>query len=100
MSRRLELGLVLLLALAITVAVVAGRRSAGSGPEQDLRASTLLSGPLGSRALYDVLVRLGIPVERRRAPLLDLGKSDARARPPSARHRLPPRARACARSGA
>ena len=78
MSRRLELGLVLLLALAITVAVVAGRRSAGSGPEQDLRASTLLSGPLGSRALYDVLVRLGIPVERRRTPLFDLGKSDAR----------------------
>jgi len=78
MSRRLELGLVLLLALAITVAVVAGRRSAGSGPELDLRASTLLSGPLGSRALYDVLVRLGIPVERRRTPLFDLGKSDAR----------------------
>jgi len=78
MSRRLEFGLVLLLAVAITVAVVAGRRSAGSGPEQDLRASTLLSGPLGSRALYDVLVRLGIPVERRRTPLFDLGKSDGR----------------------
>ncbi len=78
MSRRLELGLVLLLALAITVAVVAGRRSAGSGPELDLRASTLLSGPLGSRALYDVL---GIPVERRRTPLFDLGKSDARRAP-------------------
>ena len=43
-----------------------------------MRASTLLSGPLGSRALYDVLVRLGIPVERRRTPLFDLGKSDAR----------------------
>src|SRR6266571_3205464 len=77
MSRRLEVGLVLLLALAVAFAVWAGKRSGGGTPDFDFRASAFLSGPRGSRALYDVLVRLRIPVERRRTPLFDLAQ-DAR----------------------
>src|SRR5207245_413085 len=70
MSRRLELGLALALALAVSVAVVAGRRGS-QRPEFDLRPSSLLSGPLGSRAPYDVLAWLHVPVTRRRTPLFD-----------------------------
>jgi len=84
MSRRLEIGLVLALALAVAVAVWAGKRSAGGGggatPDFDVRASSFLSGPRGSRALYEVFARLRIPVERRRRPLFDLEK-DRRHRP-------------------
>jgi len=80
MSRRLEVGLVLLLALAVTIAVWAGKRSGGGTQDFDFRASAFLSGPRGSRALYDVLVRLRIPVERRRTPLFDLAR-DPRHRP-------------------
>src|SRR5256884_5330396 len=80
MSRRVEIGLVLLLVAVLAATIWAGHRGAGSQPSFDLRASTLLSGPSGSRALYDVLIRLRIPVERRRAPLFDL-TTDARRRP-------------------
>ena len=80
MSRSVEIGLVLLLVAVLAATIWAGHRAAGSQPSFDLRASTLLSGPSGSRALYDVLVRLRIPVERRRAPLFDL-TTDARRRP-------------------
>ncbi len=72
MSRRLEIGLVLLLVLALALAIWAGQRSAGAQPSFDFRASTLLSGPAGSRALYDVVVRLRIPTERWRRPLFDV----------------------------
>lgn len=72
MSRRLEIALVLVLVLALALAIWAGQRSAGVQPSFDFRASTLLSGPAGSRALYEVLIRLRIPTERRRRPLLDL----------------------------
>jgi len=65
MSYRLELGLALLVAGAIGVAVFAANRTP-TPPEQDFRASTLLSGPDGSQALYRVLARLGRQVERRR----------------------------------
>jgi hypothetical protein len=71
MSRRVEIGLVLLLVVALAAAIWAGQRSAGAQPSFDLRASTFLSGPAGSRALYDVLIRLRIPTERRRRPLFD-----------------------------
>ena len=81
MSRRSELALVALLALAVTVAVVAGRRGAGQVPDLDFRASTLRTGPHGSRAVYEVIARLGVPVGRRRTPLFDLTKSGSRARP-------------------
>ena len=62
----------LLLVVALALAIWAGRRAGGPSPVIDFRASTLVSGPDGSRALYDVLVRLGVPVERRRTPLFDL----------------------------
>src|SRR2546428_11388294 len=80
MSRWLEVVLLGFLALAITAAVVAGRRSAGGEVAFDLRASSLLAGPHGSRALYDVLARLRVPVERRRTPLFDLTKGGRRGR--------------------
>lgn len=80
MSRRLELVLVLLLSVALALAIWAGRRGAGTEPDFDFRASTLVSGPEGSRALYDVLARLGVPVERWRTPLFDLA-SDSSHRP-------------------
>jgi uncharacterized protein DUF4350 len=82
MSRRLEVALVLLLGLSLGVAIWAGRSGAGTGREGDFdfRASTLLSGPGGSRALYDVLARLRIPTERRRTPLFDFA-SDSSHRP-------------------
>src|SRR6267143_1785045 len=71
MSYRLELGLALLLAGAIGVAVFAAHRTA-KPPERDFRASTFLSGPDGSQALYRVLVRLRRPVERWRIALFSL----------------------------
>src|SRR2546423_15044347 len=80
MSRRVEIVLVLLLVAVLAATIWAGHRGAGSQPSFDLRASTLLSGPSGSRALYDVLIRLRIPVERRRGPLFNL-TTDARRRP-------------------
>lgn len=72
MSRRREVVLVVLLSAALVLAIWAGRRGAGAEPDFDFRASTLVSGPEGSRALYDVLARLRVPVERRRTPLFDL----------------------------
>ncbi len=80
MSRRLELGLLLLVALVVGFATWAGRRRAGTPPDLDSRTSSFLSGPQGSRALYDVLARLRVPVERRRTPLFDLER-DTRHRP-------------------
>ena len=74
MSYRLELGLALLLAGAIGVAVFAANRTAKPAA-RDYRASTFLSGPEGSQALYRVLVRLGHPVERRRTALFSLASS-------------------------
>src|SRR5882672_1863537 len=71
MSYRLEIGLVLLLATAIGVAVFAANRTPKPA-EPDRRASTYLSGPDGSQALYRVMVRLGRPVERRRTALFGL----------------------------
>src|SRR6266550_3453244 len=71
MSYRLEIGLALLLAGAIGVAVVAAGRTPKPQPV-DSRASTLLTGPRGSKALYDLLIRLGHPVQRRRTALFDL----------------------------
>ena len=80
MSYRLELGLALLLGGAIGVAVWAADRTPKPAA-RDFRASTFLSGPEGSQALYRVLVRLGRPVERRRAPLFTLAADSAGRRP-------------------
>ncbi len=71
MSRQAEIGLVLLLVVGLALAIWAGRRAGGPPQVIDYRTSTLVSGPDGSRALYEVLVRLGVPVERRRTPLFD-----------------------------
>ncbi len=68
MSSRLEIKLAVLLAVAIGVAVWAAHRTP-KPPAEDYRASTFLTGPSGSRAVYEVLVKLGRPVQRRRAPL-------------------------------
>src|SRR5688572_9874472 len=70
MLRRLEIGLALLLIAAIGVAIWLARRTP-QPPELDYRRSTMLPGPYGSRAVYDVLVQLGRPVQRRREPLYD-----------------------------
>jgi hypothetical protein len=70
-AHRLEIGLALLLALAIGVAVWAANRTE-KPPAEDSRTSTFLSGPRGSKGLHEVLVRLGRPVERLRRPLTDL----------------------------
>ena len=79
MFSRIELWLALLLAVAVSVAVFAGVRSPKPTPENEL-PSTFLAGPGGSKALYDVLVRLGQPVERRRTALFNLTR-DAPHRP-------------------
>jgi uncharacterized protein DUF4350 len=71
MSHRLEIGIALLLALAIFIAVWAAHRTP-KPPVLDYRTSTLVAGPRGSRAVYDVLVQLGRPVQRRLTPLYNL----------------------------
>lgn len=79
MSHRTEIGLVLLLAAAVTIALVAG--SGGTHPTATWEpVSTYRTGPMGGRAAYDVLARLGVPVERRRTPLFDVARQ-VRRRP-------------------
>lgn len=79
MSHRTEIGLVLLLAAAVTVALVAA--SGGTRPTATWEpVSTYRTGPMGGRAPYDVLARLGVPVERRRTALFDLARQ-VRRRP-------------------
>jgi hypothetical protein len=75
MSVRAEIGLALLLALGITVAVVAGKKS-GAPAAMFERSSTFASGPSGSRGPFEVLQALGLKVERRRIPLFDLNQED------------------------
>jgi hypothetical protein len=71
-SRTWEAALVLGLAAAVGLALWAGRQEAARGPDSDLRVSTYGTGPAGSQGSFDVMRRLGWPVERRRRPLLDL----------------------------
>jgi Domain of unknown function (DUF4350) len=71
MSRRPELALVAFFSLAVAAAVVAGLRNTPGGADGGT-ASAFLAGPDGAKAAYDVLQRLGRPVERRRTPLYDL----------------------------
>ncbi len=77
MSYRLEIGLALLFMLALGVVVWAGSRHPHTA-ELDFRSSTFLTGPMGSKALYDVLGRLGHRTERRRTPLDNLAMVRAR----------------------
>src|SRR5258708_39622136 len=79
MSYRAELGLAALLVVALIVAAVAGGRQRVAPPSYDPRTSTYLDGPLGTKAVYDVLIALGRPVTRRRTPLFDLAAGSPRA---------------------
>ncbi len=80
MSYRLEIGLALLLAAAVAIALWAANRRPTRESDFDRRTSTYLSGPSGSKALNEVLARLGRPAERRRTSLLNLA-SDRAHRP-------------------
>jgi len=71
MSYRLEIGLALLFMVALGVVVWAGSRHSRTA-ELDFRSSTFLTGPRGSKALYDVLSQLGRRTERRRTKLDNL----------------------------
>ena len=82
MSYRLEIGLVLLFVLALGLMVWAGGRHSRTS-QLDPRSSTFLTGPYGSKALYDVLSQLGRPTERRRTPLADLAAVRRSARRPA-----------------
>ncbi len=77
MSYRRELGLLALVAAVLVVVVWAATRGP-EGPSADLRSSTLLSGPNGSKALHEVLVQLGHPSQRRRTSLFTLAQDGAR----------------------
>jgi uncharacterized protein DUF4350 len=79
MSHQRELALGALLAVAVTVAVLAGRRSPSRQSAFERRTSAFLAGPRGSKASYDVLARLGRPVQRRRRPLFGLAREGRRA---------------------
>ena len=79
MSYRLEIGLIVLVGAVLSIVVWAANR-APEPPSADLRASTLLSGPNGSKAVHEVLIRLGHPSQRRRTALFTL-VDDAARRP-------------------
>jgi len=76
MSYRLEIGTALLLAVAIAIGIWAANQKPRA-PDLDFRTSTYLSGPRGSKALYEVLAGLGRLSERRRTPLSTLATERA-----------------------
>lgn len=76
MSYRLEIGLAVLLAIGIGLAAWAGTRKTETS-DLDFRSSTFVSGPHGSKALHDVLQRLGRLSERRRTSLENLATQRA-----------------------
>jgi hypothetical protein len=77
MPHRGEIGLVVFLAAALTIALLAGR-GGRRAVETYEPPSTYRTGPTGGRAPYEVLARLGIPQERRRTPLFDLARQAGR----------------------
>jgi hypothetical protein len=82
MLRRFEFWLVLAIAVAIFGAAIIGRRVAPSATLLDERRSAELSGPLGAKALADLLERLGLAVELRHRPLFDWGSDSVDVRGP------------------
>jgi hypothetical protein len=76
MSYRLEIGTALLLAVAIAIGLWAANQNSRT-PDLDFRTSTYLNGPHGSKALHEVLTRLGRLSERRRTPLYTLATERA-----------------------
>jgi len=81
MSRRREVAAALSLVAGVTGAIWAGRRALPPAPSLDPRASSYLDGPQGSSGVYATLDRLGVPVERWRASLLEFAASPGE-RPP------------------
>jgi hypothetical protein len=79
MSLRGEIAVALTLGGAITIAIVAGRSTRALAPN-DEPASTYRAGPAGSKGVFDVLVRLGRTVARRRTSLFSLA-TNPHARP-------------------
>jgi hypothetical protein len=77
MSYRLEIGFALLFIAALVVVVWAASRHPHTA-ELDFRSSTFVTGPRGSKALYDLLGKLGYRTERRRTRLLNLTTTRAR----------------------
>lgn len=78
MWRRPELALVALFVAVVGVAIVAGLQNTTEGGEGG-PPSAFLAGPDGAKAVYEVLLRLGRPLERRRTPLYDLNRAHQRA---------------------
>ena len=76
MSYRLEIGTALLLAAAIAIGLWAASRRTRT-PDLNIRTSTYLNGPRGSKGLHEVLTRLGRLSERRRTPLFALATERA-----------------------
>ncbi|UCG87006.1 MAG: hypothetical protein JSW71_00200 [Gemmatimonadota bacterium] len=82
MLRRAEFWLLLAVAAAMFGAATIGRRVAPSVGLLDERRSASLSGPLGAKALAELLERLGLEVELRRRPLFDWGSDSVEFRGP------------------
>src|SRR5256886_7555630 len=78
MWRRPEVALVALFVAVVSVAIVAGLRNTTEGGEGG-PPSAFLAGPDGAKAVYEVLLRLGRPLERRRTPLYDLNRAHQQA---------------------
>jgi hypothetical protein len=76
MSYRLEIGAALLLAVAIAIGIWAANAKPRTA-DFDFRTSTYLNGPRGSKALHEVLTRLGRLSERRRTALYTLATERA-----------------------
>jgi hypothetical protein len=76
MRRHIEVAFALLLGAAITLALLMARR--GAAVEEWEPASSYRTGPMGAQGPYEVLARLGVPEQRRRAPLFDLARSTGR----------------------
>lgn len=64
--------LLVALAFAMTIAGIAGRSAAPANWMADQRRSTYLQGPAGASGFAEILERLGVEVERIRAPLFRL----------------------------
>ena len=79
MSYRAEIAVAAVLALALVLAAVAGGRQRIAPPSYDPRTSTYLDGPLGTKAVYDVLIAMGRTVARRPTALYDLETGPRRA---------------------
>lgn len=77
MRRRPEIAAIALLVAALVIAALLGRATAPDRSQYDLRRSSLLSGPAGTRGLAEALRRLGVRVEARERSLADLDTEPA-----------------------